>query len=494
MSALPEYKTRELLATMDVPIVEGRFVAAGQEPPADLPEPTVFLKAQIPGATSRAASGLVRKCTTVEERDQGLAELLAPGSWGQAEGVLVAKGEALVGEYYAACMLDFGTYEQLPTGQLLFSAEGGSGVEGRSASLVKIPFSVLAAPTADEIAGKLGALDNAAAIGAFLANFAKTFLTYKLMVLEANPIGVRQDGSLVAIDCRAEFESQAVTKKTQHLFEHGGPAEKDLSPIEALVDRINAADPSGTGFFRQNRQPAPEGAWRVATNLCGGGGKMLWEMVTGARKDIYEMNESDTSGGLSAFKSYRILRAILSQKGAQALVLTGSGMAFQNQHHLATAVWKALRESPTPIPCLLRFGGTFEDQARALFEKTAKDLPVPVRAYPPEIFPNAMIDDIAEMAQMEVGEINPVLPPEGEPTFTWTTPPGEFFIDESKLQAGPAPACVTVCPTEFLTWDEAGKIGTKDGARCIGCLLCEQKSLLEGSGELRIRLTLPEED
>ncbi len=493
MPALPEYKTRVLLENEGVSLVEGLFVAAGSEIPSPLPATPIYLKAQIPGATSRAAHGLVRRADSAEKLDADLRELLAPGAWGQAEGVLLAKGVQMVGEYYAACMLDFGSAEKLPGGILIFSREGGSGVEGRSASLQKIPFSLLNLPTASEIAGKLRDLDDAAAVGVFLEPFIKVFARYKLTVLETNPIGVLEDGSLVVIDCRAEFESHAVGKKDKQLFAAASTSEEDRTQLEQLVEAINAADPAGTGFIRENREPAPEGALRVATNLCGGGGKMLWEMTTGARNDIHEMNESDTSGGLSAFKSYRVLRAILQMEGSQALLLTGSGMAFQNQHHLAAAAWKGLRESPTPLPALLRFGGTDEDKARALFERVSASLPVPVKTFPPEIFPNAMVDDIPGMATDERITVQPEPQPEGEPTFSVAVPPGDFYFYPERHQGDEAPACVGVCPNGFLAWDAAAHtIETVEGTRCIGCLLCETVSLLDGNSELRIKLDMPE--
>lgn len=495
MSALPEYKTRVLLESEGVPLVEGVFVAAGAELPDPLPEPPVYLKAQIPGATSRAAQGLVRRCDTKEQLDSGLKELLAPGSWGQAEGVLVAGAVKMTGEYYAACMLDFGNAEELPHGVLLFSTEGGSGVEQRTASLHKIPFSLLDLPSADDLVAKLGKVDNAQAIGRFLAGFIKTYKRYKLIVLEANPIGVLEDGSLLVVDCRAEFEQHAVGKKDTELFAAAPLAKEDKTRLERLVEKVNEADPAGTGFIRENREPAPGGAWRVATNLCGGGGKMLWEMTTGARKDIYTMNESDTSGGLSAFKSYRVLRAILEMEGSQVLLLTGSGMGFQNQHYLAAAMWKGLRESPTPLPALLRFGGTDEDKGRELIEKVAPSLPVPVKTYLPHVFPNAMVDDIAEMATKQRVSVTPEPQPEGKPSFSVDVPPGDFFFYPDKWDKDEAPPCVGVCPNNFLSWNaEKHVIEPVEGARCIGCLICEVVSLLEGNGELRIRLDLPEVD
>jgi succinyl-CoA synthetase beta subunit len=471
------------------------FVAAGEEIPADLPAPPVYLKAQIPGATSRAAHGLVRRCDTAEELQAGLVELLAAGPWGQAEGVLVATAVKMTGEYYAACMLDFGSAEKLPHGVLLFSTEGGSGVEERSASLRKIPFSLLNLPSADDLAKQLDGVDNAPAVASFLEGFCKTYARYKLTVLEANPIGVLEDGSVLVVDCRAEFESHAVGKKDKELFAAAPTAKEDKTRLEQLVDKINEGDPAGTGFIREERDAPPTDAWCVATNLCGGGGKMLWEMTTGARDDIHSMNESDTSGGLSAFKSYRILRAILEIEGSHVLLLTGSGMGFQNQYHLAAAMWKGLRESPTPLPAMLRFGGTDEDKAREMIAKVAPSLPVKVKTYMPHVFPNAMVDEIAEVASKERVKVTPEPQPEGEPTFSVQTPPGDFFFYPDKWDKDEAPPCVGACPNEFLAWNkDQHTVETVADKRCIGCLLCEVASMLEGNGELRIRLDMPEVD
>ena len=219
---------------------------------------------------------------------------------------------------------------------------------------------------------------------------------------------------------------------------------------------------------------------------------MLWEMTTGSRTDIFTINESDTSGGLSAFKSYRILRVILAQKDAQVLLLTGSGMAFQNQHHLAAAVWKALKESPTPLPSLLRFGGTDEDKARELFKEAAGALPVPVRTYPPEVFPNAMVDDIPDIAAASVQEHNDYVPPSGVPDIVIERPPGKIYFYPDKWTENEAPPSVKACPTGFLQWN-GGKLSTDPEARCIGCLMCETAAILEGDCELRIHLEMPEE-
>lgn len=496
MPALPEYLTRTLLENHGVSVVDGFFIRIGDNLPDELPELPIFLKAQIPGATSRKKHGLVRKVETRSEFDSNLDDLLSPGDWGQADGVLAAKGLNLKAEYYAGCMLDFGSDKQLPGGILLFSTEGGSGVESRSGTLVTIPFSLLTPINSEAIAKELAAIDkleNPEIVAAFLKGLISTFIGYRLTVLEVNPIGVLSNGSLTAVDCRAEFEKSAVKKSEKDLFFPPGlKSSSDLTPLEQVVELINNEDPAGTGFFRQNRDTPLDGTLRVATNLCGGGGKMLWEMTTGSRTDIYTMNESDTSGGLSAFKSYRILRTIIAQKGAQVLLLTGSGMAFQNQHHIAAAVWKALRESPTPLPALLRFGGTDEDRARELFERVSADLPVPVKTYPAEIFPNAMVDDIEGIAMENPPHLQPPPLPEGEPAISVEIPPGDIYFYPEKWESEEEPPSVSACPTGYLFWNK-GKLEVNPEAKCIGCLMCETASLLEGNGEIRIHLEMPAE-
>lgn len=485
MPALPEYKTRSLLEQCHVPLVPALFLTGI---PDDMPEPVVFLKAQIPGATGRAASGLVRRADTVALIREGIEELLAEDG---CHGVLAAEAVDIRAEYYAACMLDYGTADRLPGGVLLFSAEGGSGIEERSGSLMRMPFSLIHPPSIQDILSHLAGAEDLRNLAGLLHGMVSTFIRYRLTVLEANPVAELSDGSTLVVDCRAEFEKHAVKREDSDLFEMPEKGPSTLTPLERVVEEVNAADPAGTGFFRASREKAAPGAVPVATNLCGGGGKMLWEMATGGRKDIFTLNESDTSGGLSAFKSYRILRVILSQPEARVLVLTGSGMAFQNQYHLACAVWKALRETGHPVPCLLRFGGTDQEKAFDLFRRIADSLPVRVETFQPEIFPNAMVDRIAEIETQESVR-RQVAEDAGVLLFETSSPPARFLYHPERNSDGKEPVCISSCPTGYLRW-ENGTIRANREARCIGCLVCETVSMLDGNGELTIELEVPGE-
>ncbi len=485
MPALPEYKTRVLLENRGVPVVPGDLYTAMPDVP---PAPGVFLKAQIPGATGRAASGLVRRASTPLEVSSGLMDLLGREN---CHGVLAARWVDIRREYYAACLLDHGSADRLPGGVLLFSSQGGTGIEDRTGSLERIHFSLIDPPGKDALRDTLTGADHPDDLAELLAGMVDTFLFYRLTVLEANPVAALPDGSHVVVDCRAEFEKNAVSKRDADLFSLPESIASRNTPLEEKVEAINATDPAGTGFFRASREPVPPGAVAVATNLCGGGGKMLWEMATGGRRDIHTLNESDTSGGLSAFKSYRLLRVIMDQPEARVLFLTGSGMAFQSQYHLACAVYKALRESERPLPCLLRFGGTDQELAFSLMERVSPSLPVKVLTFRPEVFPNAMVDEISKVA-LEERVVQRVPKTEGVTVISTDVPPGRFLYHPDRNPEGKRPKCVDSCPTGFLKW-ENGSISASPDARCTGCLVCETVSLLEGNGELTIQLDIPGE-
>ncbi len=488
MPALAEHRTRTLLERSGVSLVEATLVVS----PEGLPRPAawpVFVKAQVPGATSRRSSGLVRRAGSWAELEDSVGDLLrTPG----CEGVLVARGVDIAEEHYAAVVLDCGSTGSPPGGRLLWSGAGGSGVETRSSSLAELRFPLSSPPSSGEIAAMLPEGTPAGTARA-LEGMVAAFLEYRLLVLEANPLAVLDDGTVTVVDCRAEYEERAVRREDEALFREGCGGSGESTRLERIVEEIDRLDPAGTGFFRQSRADAPPGAIRVATNLCGGGGKMLWEMAVGGRGDIFQLNESDTSGGLSAFKSYRILRVVLSQEDADVLVFTGSGMAFQSQLYIAAAVWKALRESPRIPPVMIRFGGTDEERAAGMLSDAAPGLRTRVAAYPSEVFPNVMVDDMRSFVDgspPSSGAPPPV--PRGVAAFEVENPPGAFLTDAALCSGCADSPCVGACPTGFLQPGPSGAPSPVPGRRCIGCLLCEAACIREGRGGLFIRLDIPE--
>lgn len=489
MPALPEYLTRVLLESEGVPVVPGVMLSSAPAAVSGFP---VFLKAQIPGATSRKSAGLVRKVDSASELDAVLPDLL---SRDRCEGVLAAEAVDIELELYAGVVFDAGSSTSLPGGRLLFSLAGGSGIEARAGSLVEIRFPLSRPPSPEAVTVSLPDAPWRTSAAGVLSGMARTFCRYRLLVLEANPLAVlRGDGRVLVVDCRAEFEERAVRKGEEGLFGAASARAGDSTRLERMVDAFNRSDPAGTAFFRQNRGTPAPGAVRVATNLCGGGGKMLWEMAIGGRDDIFALNESDTSGGLSAFKSYRFLRAVLAQEDAGLLLFTGSGMAFQSQLNIAAAIWKALRESPAVVPVMVRFGGTDEDKARAMFERISGSLRVPVRTYPSEVFPNAMVDSIRGFLDGAglTPDIPPSSPPQGPPAFEVSVPPGRFHVDTARCTECLQRPCLEACPTHFLTWAEGSGPAPAEGLRCTGCLMCEAACLLDGRAGLFIELDMPE--
>jgi hypothetical protein len=112
--------------------------------------------------------------------------------------------------------------------------------------------------------------------------------------------------------------------------------------------------------------------------------------------------------------------------------------------------------------------------------------------FPPEIFPNAMVDRIGEIAQEKPVRRQAARPPSGDPDIVVEVPPGKIYFHVDRWESEEAPPSVEACPTGFLRWTGSGMEACED-ARCIGCLMCETAALLEGSGEISIHLEMPEE-
>jgi len=103
-----------------------------------------------------------------------------------------------------------------------------------------------------------------------------------------------------------------------------------------------------------------------------------------------------------------------------------------------------------------------------------------------------MADDLAGIALSEPLIADPPSPLQGEPFLTVEVPPGRIFFYPDLWTSDESPPSVTACPTGFLKWAD-GALETDPEARCIGCLMCECAALLDGKGEIRIELDMPEE-
>ena len=85
-----------------------------------------------------------------------------------------------------------------------------------------------------------------------------------------------------------------------------------------------------------------DGIW-VGFHGAGGGGAMM-AMDALSRGGLNAADFCDTSGNPPASKVYRAARIILAQPGIQGYFFAGSGVASQEQYHLARGLVKAFKE------------------------------------------------------------------------------------------------------------------------------------------------------
>lgn len=92
-------------------------------------------------------------------------------------------------------------------------------------------------------------------------------------------------------------------------------------------------------------------------------------------------NFCDTSGNPPSSKIYRAAKIILSQPHIEGYFHSGSGMASQEQYHIARGLVKAFCECNISIPVVLRFGGNSEEEAMEIVRKHTAHLGATIETY-----------------------------------------------------------------------------------------------------------------
>jgi len=210
---LLEHESKRILEKYRIALPVGRLVGQGEPLTIDGP---VMLKAQIP-IGGRGKAGGILEATQAEEARQKVAHLLQINIRGYIpKSVYMEEKKAVKQEFFMAITYD--TVAKAP--MAIFSAEGGVDIEElaqRRPDLVrKEHFTVrsrLPLHRAREIVADAGVSGKLLlGLSAVLAAIAEIFLDYDATVVEINPLGLMDDGRLVALDCHLEVDDDAVSR------------------------------------------------------------------------------------------------------------------------------------------------------------------------------------------------------------------------------------------------------------------------------------------
>jgi succinyl-CoA synthetase beta subunit len=356
-----EYQAKDIFSKYGIPVPKGA-VAHGAEEAANIAEglggDRWVVKAQV-HAGGRGKGGGVRLADTlhgVADAAQAILgmTLVTPqtGARGKrVRKVLVEEAVPVKQEFYVGAAVDRVTQ----TPMLMASAEGGMGIEELAATYperivrewvdVGIGFSGFQARNLVFGLG-LDAGPVRPATGIFLQLY-KLFDALDCSLVEINPLVVTEDGRLLALDAKIDFDDNALYRH-KDLLELEDPQENDPLELEAAKHHLN--------YIRL--------AGEVGIMVNGAGLAM-------ATMDLIQLagaspaNFLDVGGGATTEMVTKGFEIILADKNVRGILINIFGGILRCDV-LANGVVEAAKHVDIKVPVVVRLDGTNVEQGRRI--------------------------------------------------------------------------------------------------------------------------------
>jgi succinyl-CoA synthetase beta subunit len=359
-----EYQAKEILRRYGVTVPDGEMATTLEE--ADKAAKQLFssghavvvIKAQI-HAGGRGKGGGVKLAKTIEQADEYSKQILGmqlithqTGEAGQkVQRLLVEAGSAIDRELYLGLVLD------RASSKVVFMASQAGGMEIEEVAHdtpEKIfkeyidPAIGLQAYQARKLAFKLGlATAQIAEAVKFMMGLYKAFIETDSTLMEINPFITTKDGKLAALDCKINFDDNAMFRH-KDLKELRDIAEEDPLEVEASKYALNYIKLDGS----------------IACMVNGAGLAM-------ATMDIIQYaggqaaNFLDVGGGANQEQIENAFGILLSDPNVKAIFINIFG-GILRVDVLATAVVAAARKLNVQLPIILRLEGTNVEEGRQI--------------------------------------------------------------------------------------------------------------------------------
>ncbi len=367
---LLEHESKRILEKYRIALPAGRLVGRGEPLALDGP---VMLKAQIPMG-GRGKAGGILEASQAEEAQQKVARLLESNIRGYVpKAVYMEEKKAVKQEFFMAIAYD--TVAKAPVA--IFSAEGGVDIEElaqRQPALVrKEHFTVhsrLPLHRAREIVADAGVSGKALlGLSAVLATLAEVFLDYDATVVEINPLGLMDDGRLIALDCHLEVDDDAVSRHADiaALEKDTGrvEGERRMSDFERLAADIDSLDHRGVA----GRVIEFDGNLGL---IIGGGGASLTAFDAIRAHGGRPANYCEVGGNPSVLKVKELTRLILSKPGVDKVAVIMNVVSNTRVDMMARGIVKGILESgkdPAQAVAVFRVPGAWEEEGHKILSK-----------------------------------------------------------------------------------------------------------------------------
>src|ERR1700760_219215 len=322
----------------------------------------VVVKAQI-HAGGRGKGGGVKVAKTLADAEEHIKKILGmqlithqTGPEGQkVQRLLVEEMSAIARELYLGIVLD------RATGKLVFMASQAGGMEIEEVA-AKDPDAIYKAYIDPAVGFQpYQARKLAFAVGLkptmindavkFMTGLYKVFLETDASLLEINPFITTTDGRLLALDCKINFDDNAIFRH-KDLKELRDVAEEDPLEVEASKFALNYIKLDGN----------------IACMVNGAGLAM-------ATMDIIQYaggspaNFLDVGGGANQEQIENAFGILLSDPNVKAIFINIFG-GILRVDVLATAVVAAARNLHVQLPIVLRLEGTNVEEGRKIIEES----------------------------------------------------------------------------------------------------------------------------
>ncbi|MEE8571329.1 MAG: ATP-grasp domain-containing protein [Candidatus Bathyarchaeia archaeon] len=411
MVRLYEYKGKELLKSVKIPIPEG-YAASTPEAVRTAAEKIgkpVVIKAQI-FATGRFKAGGIKFADTPEEAENVAKALIGSEVKGlQVKEVLVEEKLDIEQEFYAGVIVDPSRDVSGPV--LIFSTAGGVGIEEAAREFpekvarMNVDYTRgVRSYDAFNLALKAGAPRHLLrSLSVAICGVYEAFKRYEARSAEINPLVLTKDGKIIAADCRITIDDSAIFRHPELGIRLAREFQRDPTTLELVAWTIEEGDYRGNAFFSQMVTKIDKPGY-VGYHGIGGGGAILGVDAL-SRQGLNIANYSDSSGDPTASKVYRLAKTIMAQPGIEGFLLGGFIVANQEQWHHAHGLVKALREDlmdKPGFPVVLLICGNREPESKAILAEGLKDLPIRYEIYGSEYVFNP--DFIAERMRALIDE------------------------------------------------------------------------------------------
>jgi succinyl-CoA synthetase beta subunit len=374
-----EYQAKELLAAAGAPVPRGIVVGTPEEATKafDTLGGPVVIKAQVHAGgrgkgrfkgSDKDFGGV--KFLTKREDIAPVAEVyfkyplvtLQTGEEGQkvSKALVVEAKDKIVKEFYVGMVLDRAV--GLPV--LMASAEGGVDIEEVAAThpekILKVhvdPLIGLPAYKARALALQLGFTgDQVAQAADIMVALTKVFLEKDATLVEINPLGVMENGKVMVIDAKIDFDENALFR---HPDLHALRDETEENPAERRAAQANLTYIALDGNIGC---------------LVNGAGLAMSTMDIIKYHGGNPANFLDVGGGVTAAGAIEAFRIILSDPKVKGVLVNVFG-GIASCATIAEALVKAGREVGFTVPVVVRLEGNKVEEARVILSAAQKDLP-----------------------------------------------------------------------------------------------------------------------